>query len=98
MRLNEDEAGQLTPRLDLISVPRSALLAEPGATMEFAYFPVGCVLSCAKAAGAVSNAMDAEARKMLFFTSTPQDCFLRPRSPNPSVSFRPGIVKRSSAP
>lgn len=45
MRLNEHDAGEVIARCERISLPRSSLLAEPGAMMEFAYFPVGCVLS-----------------------------------------------------
>ncbi|MFO1092752.1 MAG: Crp/Fnr family transcriptional regulator [Planctomycetaceae bacterium] len=33
------------PHLERVTLSRDALLAEPGASVEYAYFPVGCVLS-----------------------------------------------------
>lgn len=45
LRLNEQDVTQLASRFDRITVPRNALIAERGTALDFAYFPVGCVLS-----------------------------------------------------
>src|SRR5262245_46541182 len=44
-RLNESEFELLAGHLERISLSRTALIAAPGATLEYAYFPTGCVLS-----------------------------------------------------
>ncbi|MBL8849681.1 MAG: Crp/Fnr family transcriptional regulator [Planctomycetaceae bacterium] len=44
-RLSDAEHEQLAPRFDRVALTRSFVIAEPGMTLEFAYFPVGCVLS-----------------------------------------------------
>lgn len=44
-RLNEVDYGPLAARLERVRLPHGAVLSEPGAALEYAYFPVGCVLS-----------------------------------------------------
>jgi CRP-like cAMP-binding protein len=44
-RLSAAEAERLRPRLERLSVPQAAVIAEPRDHLEHAYFPIGCVLS-----------------------------------------------------
>src|SRR4029079_13541031 len=43
--LSESEFETLGPRLERVRLARSALLSEPGSPIEYAYFPINCVLS-----------------------------------------------------
>jgi len=44
-RLSATETERLLPRLERLSLAQAAVIAEPGDHLEYAYFPVGCVLS-----------------------------------------------------
>ena len=43
--LSEDELAPLQPWLELISLPRGAVLARPGEPIEYAYFPTSGMVS-----------------------------------------------------
>ena len=43
--LPPDERARITPHLELVSLQSAVVLAEPGDVMEFAWFPIDCVLS-----------------------------------------------------
>ena len=43
--LSEEEYAPLIPYLERVTLSKNSLLAEPGGRLEYAYFPVGCVLS-----------------------------------------------------
>jgi CRP-like cAMP-binding protein len=44
-RLHDADYARLVGHLERVSMPHGAVLSEPGDDLQYAYFPVGCVLS-----------------------------------------------------
>lgn len=57
-RLSEADYSRLAAKLERVRMPHATVISEPGQPLEYAYFPVGCVLSSIISLG---NGMSVEA-------------------------------------